>query len=64
MAAKMVEQEQHDLTHGNGEDQEPADARDQKEEGRDDTIEVDVEDDTAEGPFATSKEAVLCLRCI
>src|SRR4051812_32168639 len=64
MPTEVVEQQHRDLAHGNPEDEEPADGRDDKERWHEQKVEEEEEDDAADIPLATTKQPSLHLRQI
>ena len=60
----MVEQQERDFAHGNCEDEEPTQARDEEKCWCQDAVEVDEEDDPAKIPFSTTEQPALSPRCI
>ncbi|KAI6756747.1 hypothetical protein HG530_011345 [Fusarium avenaceum] len=62
VSSEMVEQQDRGLAHGDPENQEPTNTRYEQKRGRDQAVEEDEEDNTANIPLATAKQSSLVLR--
>ena len=60
----MIEKQDGDFAHRYGEDKEPTPERDEEESGRENSIEEQEEDNSAEIPLSTAKQSSLAPCCI
>ena len=57
MSSQVMVQEKRDLAHGDGEDEEPTETRDEEERRSDETPEDCKEDDSSDSPLSTAEQS-------